>query len=93
MCEAIIGAQLHSPSYGKPYTPLSTNYGVPLANPLTSYDTTEDSIAEQDSDDSDMELLYSAVPGVPGEDYPILASVDNAGNTGFTCQDRIPGGK
>jgi len=36
--------------------------------------------------------LSDSVPGVPGEDYPVLDSVESAGDTGFTCQDKVLGG-
>ena len=41
---------------------------------------------------SGVSWLADSVPGVPGEDYPILDSVDSAGDTGFTCEDKIVGG-
>jgi hypothetical protein len=95
-------------SYGSPSAPLSTGYGVPLAGPLVSYDDAEDifdlyseasdNIANEatESDitiDRNLKMLMASVPGVPGEDYPILADVLSAGDTGFSCQGKIVGGK
>ena len=49
--------------------------------------------SEMTSDEMNMKMLMTSVPGVPGEDYPILANVLNAGETGFSCQGKIAGGK
>jgi hypothetical protein len=91
-----------------PSSPLSTGYGVPLAGPLNSFDAAEDifdlnteasdNIATQftESDitsDRNLKMLMASVPGVPGEDYPILVDVLSAGDTGFSCQGKIAGGE
>ncbi|TRY70152.1 hypothetical protein TCAL_06644 [Tigriopus californicus] len=41
------------------------------------------------SGDSNLAMLEKAVPGVPGKDYPIYASVPE---TAFTCEGQIEGG-
>ena len=38
---------------------------------------------------SPIDMLIMAVPGKPGEDYPILATVPE---TAFTCEGRTEGG-
>ena len=45
------------------------------------------------SDEMNMKMLMTSVPGVPGEDYPILATVLSAGETGFSCKGKIAGGE
>ena len=45
------------------------------------------------SDEMNLKMLMTSVPGVPGEDYPILADVQSAGDTGFSCQGKIVGGE
>jgi hypothetical protein len=93
-------------SYGSPSAPLSTE--VPLAGPLKSIDAAEDifdlkseasdnianKVTESDfTSDRNLKMLMASVPGVPGEDYPILADVLSAGDTGFSCQGKIVGGE
>ena len=41
-------------------------------------------------DELNLKMLSMSVPGVPGEDYPILAEVPQ---TGFTCQGKVFGGE
>jgi len=43
-----------------------------------------------DNGDSNLAMLEKAVPGTPGEDYPIYAEVPE---TGFDCEGRVEGGK
>jgi hypothetical protein len=95
-------------SYGSPSAPLSTGYGVPFAGDLKSNDAAEDifHLHSEASDnlanivtdgdftsDRNLKMLMASVPGVPGEDYPILADVLSAGDTGFSCQGKIVGGE
>jgi hypothetical protein len=40
--------------------------------------------------DSNLAMLEKAVPGVPGQDYPIYASVPE---TPFTCDGQVEGGE
>jgi hypothetical protein len=85
-----------------------TGYGVPLAGPLVSFDAAEDicdlyseasdnianKVTESDiTSDRNLKMLMASVPGVPGEEYPILADVLSAGDTGFSCQGKIVGGE
>ena len=62
---------------------------------LSSYQTGPDLLAinsDRDvaSDDSSaISMLAMAVPGTPGQDYPILAEVPE---TAFSCEGRIEGG-
>ena len=49
--------------------------------------------SDMTSDEMNMKMLMTSVPGMPGEDYPILANVLSAGETGFSCQGKIAGGE
>lgn len=40
--------------------------------------------------DQNLAMLEKAVPGIPGEDYPIYASVPE---TAFVCDGQVEGGK
>jgi hypothetical protein len=40
--------------------------------------------------DAGLAMLQTSIPGVPGEDYPILAEVPE---TAFSCQGQVDGGK
>ena len=42
------------------------------------------------ADEINLKMLRGSVPGIPGEDYPIYATVPV---TGFDCQGRVFGGK
>ena len=96
-------------SYEEPSAPLSTNYGLPQADPLDGYAPETKNTIDQNgeasdnfvsgtvesnmtSDEMNMKMLMTSVPGMPGEDYPILANVLSAGETGFSCQGKIAGG-
>ena len=97
-----------STSYGIPLAEPLNSYGVPLAEPINSYDADQDiidlyseasdnfanQVTESDiTSDRNLKMLMASVPGVPGEDYPILADVLSAGDTGFNCQGKIVGGE
>ena len=41
------------------------------------------------ADDMSMKMMMNAIPGVPGEDYPIYAEVPE---TGFACDGQVDGG-
>ncbi len=40
--------------------------------------------------DAGLSMLQTSIPGVPGEDYPILAEVPE---TAFSCQGQVDGGE
>ena len=40
--------------------------------------------------DAGLAMLQTSVPGVPGEDYPILAEVPE---TAFSCEGQVDGGQ
>ena len=42
------------------------------------------------SDDPNIAMLEKAVPGVPGEDYPIYGEVPD---TAFSCDGQVDGGR
>jgi hypothetical protein len=59
---------------------------------LDSYANDLDSDAsalDEKSADSGLDMLMKSVPGVPGEDYPILAE---APETEFSCEGQVNGG-
>ena len=63
------------------------SYGAPLGDTLTLGD---------DNINVNMKMMMSAIPGVPGLDYPILSTDDLltvAATTQFDCQGKEFGGK
>ena len=40
--------------------------------------------------DDNLAMLEKAVPGIPGEDYPIYSEVPESG---FSCEGQVDGGK
>ena len=46
-------------------------------------------ISDHEGSDDPLDWLRDAIPGEPGLDYPILASIED---TSFSCADRIFGG-
>ena len=65
------------------------------AAPLGGYgaDAPLDTYAADDelsARDLELQALSANIPGVPGEDYPILAEVPESG---FTCDGQVDGGK
>ena len=42
------------------------------------------------SDDPNIAMLEKAVPGIPGEDYPIYGEVPD---TAFACDGQVDGGR
>ncbi len=57
-----------------------------------SYNNNELDAAASDSADAGngLKMLMNAVPGVPGEDYPIFAE---APETAFACEGKVDGGR
>ena len=49
----------------------------------------DESALDEKSADSGLDMLMKSVPGVPGEDYPILAE---APETEFSCEGQVNGG-
>ena len=88
-------------------TPLLTGYGVPLAEPLGSYDTLDAVFGQFEEENSVNDISVGAyernevhdgdmsgsVPGIQGVDYPILYRALRPDETGFTCSDKLLGGK
>jgi len=77
--------------------PLDTYAEEPLETyeaeaPLETYENDLESDAsalDEKSADSGLDMLMKSVPGVPGEDYPILAE---APETEFSCEGQVNGG-
>ena len=66
--------------------PVLTSYGV-----QEEYEELERSASEIDQvvNGDPLDMLRAALPGNPGQDYPIYAT---APETSFTCDDKVPGG-
>jgi len=56
------------------------------APPLDNYGAASDELSARDLE---LQALSANIPGVPGEDYPILAEVPESG---FTCDGQVDGG-
>ena len=60
---------------------------------LASYNDVDNEAAASDLDErtaaDPLKMLMNAVPGIPGEDYPIYAE---APETGFECEGQVIGG-
>ena len=80
-----------------------SSYGAPLADPLDSYGAPVEAVLGQASEQNPqvrgdgagaLKMLMATVPGVPGEDYPILSTLDLTSlDTGFSCIGKVPGGE
>ena len=65
------------------------NYGA--EEELGGYDELDTAASDVAGDEADpLKMLMNAVPGVPGEDYPIFSE---APETAFSCDGQIDGGK
>ncbi len=77
-----------------PVAPPPASYGAAAAadSAQPSYNNNELDAAASDAADSGngLKMLMNAVPGVPGEDYPIFAE---APETAFACEGKVDGGK
>ena len=58
--------------------------------PLGGYETDLDSAASDVEGGDPLKMLMNAVPGVPGEDYPIYAETPE---TAFSCEGQVDGGE
>ena len=68
------------------------NYEEPLDNyeePLDGYNDELDAAASDAEASDPLKMLMNAVPGVPGEDYPIYAETPE---TAFSCDGQVDGG-
>ena len=75
---------------------VSSSYGVPRAGVLTSYFADQDQSvysagAEAAGEGDLLAMLSLALPGSPGEDYPVLTQIP-AQAAAFSCRDRVFGG-
>jgi len=62
---------------------------APLDNYGVDQPAYEGEAADAAGEDMGLKMLMTSVPGVPGEDYPILADVPE---TAFSCEGQVPGG-
>merc|ERR1711892_1658778 len=74
----------------------SRDYGVPQGNVLSFFDSNTDDLTEYKSnsnsaadDGNYLKMLMNVIPGVPGQDYPILSSIPK---TSFSCEGKVLGG-
>ena len=75
-----------------PVAPQAT-YGAAADDAPPTYNNNELDAAASDSGDAaanGLKMLMNAVPGVPGEDYPIFAE---APETAFACEGKVDGGE
>lgn len=73
------------PDYGAEAAPAPASYGAADAGALDVYAAGDEAAA-----DPNLAMLEKAVPGIPGEDYPIYSEVPESG---FTCDGQVDGGK
>ena len=84
----------HGPSSRQSSAPASSQYGGPSST-LSQYNNGDNFAAASDLNvvraegGNGIEDLKNSIPGVPGEDYPILAEVPELS---FTCDGRVAGG-
>lgn len=82
---------------------MDTGYGSPDSgsDSLAGYGDDSDGLDAQASDESlstaeggeggdPLDMLMKAIPGIPGEDYPIFAE---APETAFSCEGQVNGGR
>merc|ERR1712036_162694 len=70
--------------------PSESGYAAPDAQPAYGADQGQYLGSASDSGaDDNLAMLEKAIPGVPGEDYPIYAEVPESG---FTCDGQVDGG-
>lgn len=73
--------------------PAGSGYDAPLDGGQPAYGGDQDvyvgSASSPAGSDDNIAMLEKAIPGVPGEDYPIYAEVPESG---FTCDGQIDGG-
>lgn len=63
-----------------------------VEEPLDSYDLNAEAsgLEEKAAGDAGLDMLMKAIPGIPGEDYPIYAE---APETAFSCEGQVNGGE
>merc|ERR1711892_266339 len=83
-------------SVTKEQTVPSRDYGVPQGTVLSFFDSNTDDLTEYKSnsnsaadDGNYLKMLMNVIPGVPGQDYPILSSIPK---TSFSCEGKVLGG-
>ena len=85
---------VHAPSTNYGAASAQNQYGSPASDALGQYGDNDVAASDQDSvqegSGDPIEDLKNNIPGVPGEDYPILAEVPELS---FTCEGRVAGGK
>ena len=57
---------------------------------LDSYNEDDLDASASDAEADPLKMLMNAVPGVPGEDYPIYAETPE---TAFSCDGQVDGGE
>merc|ERR1719266_3126838 len=86
------GGRRQAPRRGRDGTgysaPADDGYASP-SEPQPAYAGAQDQYQASDSGDDNLAMLEKAVPGIPGEDYPIYAE---APETGFACDGQVDGG-
>ena len=84
--ESYLAPEESVPDYAE--APLDV-YGA--EEPIETYGQLDAAASELDEEEADpLKMLMNAVPGVPGEDYPIYAQ---APETAFSCDAGVAGGR
>jgi len=85
------GAASEVEEYVDDYDPsdVPEDQAAPLDNYGVDQPAYEGEAADAAGEDMGLKMLMTSVPGVPGEDYPILADVPE---TAFSCEGQVPGG-
>ena len=66
------------------------SYGVEEEEELGGYNDLDSAASDAAGENDPLKMLMNAVPGVPGEDYPIYSE---APETAFSCDGQVDGGK
>ena len=66
------------------------SYGVEEEEELGGYNDLDSAASDAAGEDDSLKMLMNAVPGVPGEDYPIYSE---APETAFSCDGQVDGGE
>ena len=66
------------------------SYGIEEEEELGGYNDLDSAASDAAGEDDSLKMLMNAVPGVPGEDYPIYSE---APETAFSCDGQVDGGE
>jgi len=91
--EQVIPAQSYGVPLGDVVSFFDSGAGLPsVEQPLEQYNDLSVYQGSSNSDDDEgnsLKMLMNVIPGVPGQDYPILSIIPD---TTFSCQGKVSGG-